>query len=113
MGDAMRAPSAFSMLLLALDFGIGPSYEVVIVGDPNATGARSMQRALNDRFVPNKVVLFKPEGKAGKALTEIAPFTEAHATIDGKVTVYVCKNFACELPTTDVTKMVEMLGAAR
>ncbi|MCZ6767557.1 MAG: thioredoxin domain-containing protein, partial [bacterium] len=111
--DVAKAPSAFSMLLLALDFGIGPSYEVVIVGDPNASDTKSMQRALNERFVPNKVVLFKAEGKAGEALSEIASFTESHATIEGKATVYVCKNYACELPTTDVAKMVEMLGAGR
>jgi len=111
-GDVSRAPSAFSMLLLALDFGIGPSYEVVIVGDPNATDTKTMRRALDDRFVPNKVVLLKPEGSAGKALVKIASFTESHAAIEGKATAYVCKNYACELPTTDAAKMVEMLGAA-
>jgi uncharacterized protein YyaL (SSP411 family) len=30
-------------------------------------------------------------------------------TIEGKTTAYVCENFACQLPTTSVEKMMELL----
>jgi hypothetical protein len=30
--------------------------------------------------------------------------------LDGKPAVYVCRNFACELPVTDAEKLEAMLG---
>jgi uncharacterized protein YyaL (SSP411 family) len=29
--------------------------------------------------------------------------------LDGKATAYICENYACKLPTTDVAVMVELL----
>ena len=35
---------------------------------------------------------------------------EEESALDGDATAYVCRNFSCELPTTDVDKMLELLG---
>ncbi|HUW58590.1 MAG TPA: hypothetical protein VMZ92_18280 [Planctomycetota bacterium] len=43
-------------------------------------------------------------------LAALAPFTKAQAPIDGKATAYVCRDFTCNAPTTDVTTMLELLG---
>ena len=32
------------------------------------------------------------------------------APIEGKPTAYVCEDFVCQLPTTDVSKLRELLG---
>jgi uncharacterized protein YyaL (SSP411 family) len=103
-----RAPSSVALLMLALDFGVGPSYEVVLVGDPDGRDTRDLSRALNQKFVPNKVVLFKPTGKAGEEVSELAEYTRAHSALDGKATAYVCRNYACELPTTEAERMLEL-----
>ena len=109
-----RGPSAHAVLLTALDFGIGPSYEVVIVGRSDAEDTRAMQRALNGVFVPNKVVVLKPSEEASPQIVEIASFIKEHKVIDGKATAYVCRNYACDLPTTDTDQMLQSLtGEAR
>jgi uncharacterized protein YyaL (SSP411 family) len=107
--DISQAPAAFTLLLSGLDFGIGPSFEVVVVGDPAGEDTRAMGRALNSVYVPNKVVLLKPAGEKNPRISRIATFTEPHAALDGKATAYVCRNYLCELPTTDVGKMLDLL----
>ena len=105
-----RAPMAHTQFMCGLDFGIGPSYEVVVVGDPGKDDTQEMLRALNKDYSPNKVVLLRgPDGDAD--ITGIAEFTKSQASIDGKATAYVCLNYICKLPTTDVDKMLELLGA--
>jgi len=106
-----KGAGAYTLLLTALDFGIGPSYEVVIVGESDGADTRAMQRALNGVYVPNKVVVLKPSGQRDAEITEIAPFIKPHKQIDGKATAYVCRNYACDLPTTDTAEMLRSLDA--
>jgi hypothetical protein len=105
-----RGPGAYTLLMSALDFALGPSYEVVIVGRPGAPDTRDMERALNSVYVPNKVVLLKPGG-GSKEIADLAAFTKAHREIDGKATAYVCENFVCKIPVTDSRQMLSALQA--
>jgi uncharacterized protein YyaL (SSP411 family) len=61
------------------------------------------------------VVLLRPQasppGVKESAITEIAEFTMPLTSIEGRATAYVCRNFSCELPTTDVERMLELLSA--
>jgi uncharacterized protein YyaL (SSP411 family) len=110
-GHVGRAPSAFTLLLTALDFGVGPSYEVVIVGDEKSTRTREMMLALSSSFLPDKVVIFRPAGERMPKIAEIAPFVRNQTDIDGRTTAYVCRNYTCNLPTTDIQQMLEQLKA--
>jgi uncharacterized protein YyaL (SSP411 family) len=79
------------------------------VGNPEAEDTRKLYRELMSRYLPNKVVLFKPADEPHHPISDLAPYTESMTTLDGRATVYVCSNFACELPTTDVEKMIALL----
>ncbi|GIK15526.1 MAG: thioredoxin domain-containing protein [Planctomycetota bacterium] len=105
-GTARHAPMAFTQFLCAADFALGPAYEVVIAGTPDAADTRAMLGALNRRFHPNVVVLLRPDAPDAPPITRLAPFTAAQKPIDGKATAYVCRNFACAAPTTDVREML-------
>jgi len=107
---ADEAPSAHSQLMMAVDFGVGPSYEVVIAGGSQAEDTKAMLNALRTRFVPNKVVLLKPTDQKEPEITRLAEFTKYQSSRDGKATAYVCLNYACKLPTTDSAKMLELLA---
>ncbi len=106
-----KGASAYTLLLTALDFGVGPSYEVVIVGESGGADTRAMQRALNGVYIPNKVVVLKPSEQQHPEITKIASFTKEHKQINGKATAYVCRNYACDLPTTDIDEMLRSLEA--
>jgi uncharacterized protein YyaL (SSP411 family) len=103
-----RYAAAHTQLMSAIDFGVGPSRELVIVGEPGADDTRELVAAAHARYVPNKIVLQRPADGAG-GLEGIAGWAEAHTAIDGRATAYVCRNYQCELPTTDSAKMVELL----
>ncbi|MCJ7547341.1 MAG: thioredoxin domain-containing protein [Deltaproteobacteria bacterium] len=109
----MQSPGAHTQLLIALDLARGPSYEVVIVGDPQAEDTKAMVGALRKAFVPNKVVIFRPPNEEAPTITRLAGFTKDLGSLDGKATAYVCRAFRCELPTTDVHRMLALLKDER
>ena len=102
-----RGPSVHAQMLSALDFAIGPSYEVVIAGSKGGADTRALLRALQRPFFPNKVVILK--GEEAERLTAIAEYTGPIASLDGRAAAYVCRDFACQAPTTDVDEMVAAL----
>jgi hypothetical protein len=96
--------------MVALDFMLGPSYEIVIVGDINKKDTKEMINALRKKFIPNKVVILKPKESKSPDITNIAEFTKFQKRIKGKATVYVCSNYQCKKPTTRVNEMLELLN---
>ncbi len=109
--QVQQAPVAYTMMLTAIDFAPGPSYEVVVAGPADSQGTREMLATLNQRFIPNKVVLLRPTNEGSPAITRIAPFTEGQKAMDGAAAAYVCEHFQCHEPTTDVGQMLELLHA--
>jgi len=108
--DIDRAPTAYPQMLIALDFAIGPSREIVIAGESEEPDANEMIRAVYDKFLPNKVVALHPkEGTIAKQIETLSPFVKEQIAMGGKATVYVCKNYVCDLPTTEVSKLRKLL----
>jgi uncharacterized protein YyaL (SSP411 family) len=106
-----RHPAGHTHLLQAVDFLLGPSHEIVIAGDPEAEDTQVMLRALNQTYVPNKVVILRPAGGGKQAeIEELAPYITGQEPLDGKATAYVCSGFACQRPTHSVEQMLQQLG---
>jgi len=59
-------------------------------------------------YLPNKVVMVLSENDDYSALT--ASLVKGKTSIDGKVTSYVCQNFACSLPVFSVAELKELLS---
>ena len=95
--------------LVGLDFAVGPAYEVVIAGQPDAEDTRALLRALNRAYVPNHVLLFRPEGTEPPRITELAPFTKQQTMREGKATAYVCQAGECKTPVTSADEMLKLL----
>lgn len=102
-------PVGHTQLLSAMIFAFGPAYEVVITGDAEAAETIAMLEALNLNYHPNKVTLFRPIGNQKPSITELAEFTKSQTPIDGKATAYVCKDYTCSAPTTDINEMLTLL----
>ncbi len=102
-------PAGHSQFLNALDFIVGPAMEVVIAGDPALEATMEMVRLVRNRFLPNKVLLLRPEGDEGRRLSEIAPFVKELTPTNGKPTVFVCEQHTCKTPTTKPLQLEELL----
>ncbi len=109
--NVSQLPSAYTQLMVAVDFAVGPSYEVVIAGDLQADDTRQMLDAIRGIFVPNKIVILYPTGQRLPSIDDIVPFIKDYSNKDGKATAYVCLDYNCQLPTTDVGSMLELLGS--
>jgi uncharacterized protein YyaL (SSP411 family) len=104
-----KVPSAHTQFMVALDFSIGPSHEVIIAGDERSIDTREMLRALERPYLPNKVVILRPTGGGPAEIEEVAGFVRHQEAVEGRATAYVCSNFVCASPTTDAEKMLELL----
>jgi uncharacterized protein YyaL (SSP411 family) len=102
-------PSAYTQLMVAVDFSVGPLYEVVIAGDPGAPDTRAMLKALRKYLIPNKVVLLRPGEERAPDIASLAGFTRDQRSIEGRATAYVCHNYSCKLPTTEIDTMLKLL----
>ena len=107
--NVSKHPSGFTQFMAGLDFALGPSYEVVLVGEPGKDDITNMIYSIRKEYFPSKVVLFKNITDESKQLEQIAPYSKGHIQLKGKATAYVCKNYVCNLPTNDTKKMISLL----
>ncbi len=101
--EVQSAPEAYSFLLAGVDFIVGPSQMVSIIGDPKEKDTLKLIEALRKQYLPNLVVLLRDPGK-----TEIG-----FEKIEGTATAYVCQNQTCLPPTNNVEKMLELIGTPK
>ncbi len=107
--DVRHMPIGYTQLMLGVDFAVGPSYEVVIVGRRDGEDTRAMLRAIRSRYLPNQVVLLREAGEPEPGITKVAPFTRNLTSQENRATAYVCRDYRCESPTTEVDRLIELL----
>jgi hypothetical protein len=110
-GEIRDAPSAHTQFLIAADFLFGPTVELVVAGPSGSSELESVLAQIHRLFAPNKVVLVHTDGAPGAAIAQLAPYAAEQVAADGKVTLYLCHEFACELPTHDIAHVLEALRA--
>lgn len=105
--DINKSPQSFPQMLNALAFLVYPTREVVIVGDEDEI--HPVLKILNSKFIPQTVLIFKPQDeKKAKDIVREIPFLKHYDKIQGKITVYICKDYACQEPITDLLKLKKL-----
>jgi uncharacterized protein YyaL (SSP411 family) len=97
------APEAYTFFLSALDFLIGPSCSVVLVGDLKEKDTAEMLNALRKHYLTSTVIQLKHPTKAGLGYEQI----------EGKATAYVCRDQTCLPPTNSLMLVLEQLGVKK
>ena len=105
-----HAPAEYPRLLTALDWAIGPSREIVIAGREEDPATQAMIREIYSRFIPNKVLVFHPvEAASAGKIEALSPFIKNQNAVAGRPAVYICENYVCRLPMTEISKLKEWL----
>ncbi len=104
-------PEAVPALASALDFWLAQTKQIVIAGVPGAPDTRALLRIVNERFLPNKILLLADGGSGQGQLARWLPFLAGVRTKQGHATAYVCQNYVCKLPTTDPQTVARLLDA--
>jgi uncharacterized protein len=102
-------PESVPALASALDFDLAPTRQVLIAGDRAARDTRELLQQVNQRFLPNAILLLADGGADQEQLARWLPFTAGAHRINGQATAYICDSFVCKLPTTDPTVAARLL----
>lgn len=97
-------PSGSGQLLCELAFLLSTPKEIAIIGKKADTKTEAMLAVLHGMYLPNKIVaLSEPTTETTLPLLANKP------QIDKSATAYVCENYVCQAPTTEVEVFVETL----
>ncbi len=94
-------PEAVPALASALDFRLAQTKQILIAGDPNSSDTQVLLRVVNERFLPNKIILLADGGAGQEQLARWLPFISGASRKAGRATAYICENYVCKLPTND------------
>ena len=89
-------------------FGLESPKEVVIVAEQKDDRVKNEIIELQNEYNPHTVFIFKSM-EENSELELLAPWTKTHHTLEGKTTYFVCENFACKMPTTNIKTAIKSL----
>ncbi len=102
-------PSALPQMLVAFDFLEGSPRQIVIAGDSDSPETKALLAEMHRHFLPNKVLLLADGAEGQSYLGEKNEAIRAMSMLGRKPAAYVCENFACKAPVTDVNELRDLL----
>ena len=105
-----NAPTGFTSMLSAFLFESDSPKEIVIVGSMQDPIAQQAIKRLQTEYHPGNVILFKDTNDKMNQLNPIANWTNEHRPINDQTTFYVCEDFACKFPTTDLDQAFKLIN---
>lgn len=96
--DISRQASAGTFFMQGLLFTENPTKEVVVIGGTDAS-RQAVISQLQQEFMPDVVFLVTEQPDQFKP---VAPFAAEYFSIEDQTTIYICENFACQQPTTNI-----------
>lgn len=94
-----RHPQGFGRSLSALEFHLGETKEIVVVGEKG----NDLEREILSRYLPHAVVVISDDPEHH---SESIPVLKGRIAENGDATVYVCENFVCQRPVTSIDDLV-------
>ncbi len=109
--EILGHPRMSTEFLCGLDYAIGPSREVVIVGRSDAAETRELVGALRMTCAWDAAGLFKPTDKTdeAQAIERLAPFTRNMDAGGAVAAAYVCSGGACLRPVSSEAGLADAL----
>ncbi|MBI1741577.1 thioredoxin domain-containing protein [Candidatus Acetothermia bacterium] len=104
-----QAPNGFSHMLCALDFYLGPTQQIAIVGDKSDSRTQKLLSTIHQQWLPNKVLALKESRRSVPELENAVPLLKDKTLKSDIPTVYVCENYACKTPVTDPQDLEKLL----
>ncbi|MBZ0188810.1 MAG: hypothetical protein K8F91_21385, partial [Candidatus Obscuribacterales bacterium] len=106
-----RSPDQFANMLCVLDSYLVNPKEVALVFDSKQNASFSeFLFAINSFYRPDDVTLIFDTSSAS---LHKSPLLEGKQAIDGKPTLYVCRNFSCSDPITDIDRIKDVFDPSQ
>jgi uncharacterized protein YyaL (SSP411 family) len=102
-----QSPTAVPQMLVAAMASTIPGKQVVLAGLPK--GIAPFLRELHRRFLPWHEVLAVDSDDARESLSRYNESIAGMREVQGAAAAYICENFTCNLPETDIDNFVQLL----
>jgi hypothetical protein len=105
----LQFPSGMPQMLVAAENSLGKPRQIVIAGKKDSSETKALLKEVHRHFLPNTVVILADANEGQKYLGERNEALRAMSLVEGKPAAYVCENFTCKAPVTDVKRLSDLL----
>lgn len=110
-GRLNEYPPILPQMLVAHEFYGNKPRQFVIAGKLGRPDTEIMLAMIRKRFLPGKIVLLADDGAGQEFLGQFQPILAEMTAQENKTTVYLCENFSCQLPISDLAELAKRLDA--
>jgi len=98
--------SAHAYFMTALLYSKIPGKDIIIAGEEQVNDTKIMIKEINNTYLPfATVILYTGDDRLNSINQEL----KAHKPLQGKTTAYICENYNCKEPITDLKKFKEQI----
>ncbi len=101
-------PQAFGTSLCVVDFLLEGPVELALVGRDGAPDLEALRRAIAAHYLPNRIQAERDPARPDEG--HILPLLRDKTALDGRATLYVCRDFTCRAPITDPAAVAEAIA---
>ena len=105
----LQFPSGMPQMLVAVENSLGKPRQIVIAGKKDSPETKALLKEVHRHFLPNTIVILADANEGQKYLGERNEAVRAMSLVEGKPAVYVCENFTCKAPVTDLKQLSDLL----
>jgi hypothetical protein len=105
----MHFPTALPQMLVAFDFLKTAPRQIVVAGDLADKRVQELLGEIRQHFLPRSIVLLAEGGDGQNFLAEKNEAIRAMTPVGGKPAVYICEDFTCKAPVTEVQELRKLL----
>ena len=95
-------PTGFGQWLSAADLILSNPVEIAIIGDYESESTQALVDAAYSKYRPHQIVAVG-DGNEG------IPLLDGRTTVDGRAAAYVCRNFTCDMPVIEASRLENKL----
>jgi len=102
-------PEAYVMSMVGLDLLVNGTREIVIVGSEENGNENEFIKTIRENYNPKNLIVFiNPSNR--EQMIKLVPALKEYQMIENRTTAYLCQNYSCELPISDVRKLLMKLN---
>jgi uncharacterized protein YyaL (SSP411 family) len=105
----LQFPSGMPQMLVAVENSLGKPRQIVIAGKKDSPETKALLKEVHRHFLPNTIVILADANAGQKYLGERNEAVRAMSLVEGKPAAYVCENFTCKAPVTDLKQLSDLL----
>ncbi|PWB47142.1 MAG: hypothetical protein C3F12_03920 [Candidatus Methylomirabilota bacterium] len=99
-------PHAFAKSLAVADLLLEGPVELTLIGTPGEAGYEALRLEIARHYVPNRIMAYH-DPTAGESPD--FPLVKGKGLVDGRATLYICRDSTCQAPITDTAQVIAAL----